>query len=381
MSVERLFSPLKLGNLNLQHRIVMPPMTRFRADEEGVPSKYVKEYYSQRAAVPGTLMISEATFVSPGAGGMDHVPGIWNAKQVAAWKEVTDAVHAKECFIYLQLWALGNRADPEVLARAEGGPYRVVGASSVPVKPVEEGGHITFELSKEDINLFVKDFAAAAKNAMSAGFDGVEIHGANGYLFDQFWHDVCNKRLDEYGGSIENRARFGVEVTKAVIEAVGDSKKVGMRLSPWTELAGMKTEAPVPQFLHIVGELKKLNLAYLHLVGSRLSGDAASAVYQAITRRNVPFVKLWGSESPIILAGGFTPENVKPATEEIYTGENVCIAIGRYWISTPDLVFRLRRRLPMNAYDRSTFYKPMIAHGYTDYLFDSEYMDSKVAAK
>ena len=373
MGHEKLFSPLKLGNLHLKHRVVMPPMTRHRADEEGIPNEYVKKYYSQRAAVPGTLLITEGTVVSPRAGGMGNVPGIWSTRQAAGWKEVADAVHAKECFIYLQLWALGRVAKPQLLANAEGGPYPVVSASNVPVKATEEGGHVPKELAADEINLFIEDFAAAAKNALGAGFDGVEIHGANGYLVDQFWQDDCNKRTDEYGGSIENRTRFGIAVTKAVIEAVGDSKRVGMRLSPWTNFKGMDVEDPVPQFLHIIRELKKLNLAYLHLVESRSSGDAGNAVYKTLTRRNAPFVEAWGTDSPIILAGGFTPDNVQVAVEENYTGENVCVAFGRYYISTPDLPFRLREGLPLNDYDRSTFYKPMTADGYTDYPFSRQY--------
>ncbi|KAJ9664043.1 hypothetical protein H2198_000546 [Neophaeococcomyces mojaviensis] len=374
MSSDRLFKPLKLGNLQLNHRIVMAPLTRFRADDKHIPIDIVAEYYAQRAVVPGTCIITEATFISPRASGYKNVPGIWNDTQVMAWKNVTDAVHAKGSFIYLQLWALGRVAESKNLVDAEGGPYKVVSASEVPVKPVEDGGHVPHALTHDEIKVFINDYAQAAKNAMTAGFDGVEIHGANGYLIDQFWQDVCNKRTDEYGGSIEKRARFGIEVTKAVIEAVGDSKKVGMRLSPWTNFQGMKMDDPIPQFLHIITELKKLDLAYLHLVESRISGGPADGIYHAVTRQNDPFVELWGDQAPIILAGGFTPDKAKEVVGDVYTAENVCVAFGRYFISTPDLPFRVQQQIDLNPYDRSTFYKKCSPDGYIDYPFSKEWL-------
>lgn len=374
MGYSKLFSPIKVGNLTLDHRLVMPPMTRHRADDEHVQLKIAVEYYSQRASIPGTLLITEGVLISPRASGFKNIPGIWNAKHIAAWKEITDAVHAKRCFIYLQLWALGRVAVPENLEREEGGPYPVVSSSPVPMKPVEEGGHVPEELTMQEIQEFVQDYANAAKNAMTAGFDGVEIHGANGYLVDQFIQDVCNKRTDGYGGSIQNRARFVLEVTQKVVDAVGDSRKVGIRLSPWTHFQGMKMKDPVPQFLFVIQELKKLNLAYLHLVESRLSGDAGSAVYLTSTRRNDPFIELWGSEAVLILAGGFTPESATKTITEIYANNNMLIAIGRYYISTPDLPFRVQKGIEMNSYDRSTFYKTMAPNGYIDYPFSREFL-------
>lgn len=353
----------------LDHRIVMAPLTRFRADDKHEQVDFAKDYYAQRASIPGTLIISEATFISPRAGGYNNIPGIWSRTQNDKWKDVTDAVHAKSSFIYLQLWALGRVAVPKNLQREEGGPYPVVSASAV---PMEEGGHVPKALTTDEIKLFIREYARAAKNAVEAGFDGVEIHGANGYLIDQFWQDVCNKRTDDYGGSTEKRARFGLEVTKAVIEAVGDSKKVGIRLSPWTDFQGMKMADPIPQFVHIVKELKKLNLAYLHLVESRLSGDATTGVYDTLTRLNDPLVEVWG-DGPLILAGGFTSDKAKKAVSEIYTAGNVCIAFGRHFISTPDLVYRVKNDIELAPYDRHTFYKKMSRDGYTDYPFSEEW--------
>lgn len=200
------------------------------------------------------------------------------------------------------------------------------------------------------------------------------ILGANGYLIDQFWQDVCNLRTDNYGGSIEKRARFGLDVTKAVIEAVGDSKKVGMRLSPWSNFQGMGMKDPVPQFSHIVSELKKLDLAYLHLVESRLSGTSADGVYQAVTRENDPFVEIWGLQAPIMLAGGFDPPKAKRVLSEVYTAENVMIAFGRYFISTPDLPYRIQNDIALTPWNRKTFYKPEAAEGYIDYPFSKEFV-------
>ncbi len=370
MAHDQLFSPLKLGNLNLNHRVVMAPLTRFRADDRHVPLDIVAEYYAQRASMPGTLLIAEATFISPRASGQANAPGIWNTNQIAAWQRVTDAVHAKGCFIFLQLWALGRRAMPDLLARAEGGPYPVVGPSPLAV----QNGPVPRELSRDEIQLFVEDYAAAARNAMLAGFDGVEIHAANGYLVDQFCQAASNHRTDEYGGSVANRARFALEVTQAIIRAVGDSRKVALRLSPWSEFAA-DSRAVVAQFSHLITELKKLDLAYLHLVESRVGGvDARDAIYHNFTGRNDPFIELWGGQEPIILAGGFTPETATKVAGEYYKDKKVCVAFGRYYISTPDLPFRLRKGLPLNPYDRGTFYKLMSPDGYVDYPFSEEYL-------
>ncbi|KAF2720237.1 NADPH dehydrogenase [Polychaeton citri CBS 116435] len=385
MSTNRLFKPLRLGHLDLKHRVMMAPLTRFRADENHVQLPFVKEYYEQRAAVPGTFIITEATFISPQAGGYNNVPGLWNTEQVAAWKEITEAVHAKGSYIYCQLWALGRVAVPQNL-KCEGG-FDVVTSST---GPLVSGGAVKNDqgtargMTKEEIESYIQDYANAARNAIDAGFDGVELHGANGYLIDQFWQDTCNKRTDEYGGSVENRARFGLEVTRAVIDAVGgDSKKVGMRLSPWSTFQDMRMEDPIPQFSHIVKELKKLDLAYLHLVESRVKKDssAADGGYHAVTRENDPFVELWGTQAPILLAGGFDPVKAQKVLSEVYTAENVGIAFGRYFISTPDLPFRIEKGIELTPYNRDTFYKQMSKDGYVDYPFSEEWLKQQSESK
>lgn len=203
----------------------MAPTTRFRADGQGVPLPFVQEYYGQRASVPGTLLITEATDITPKAMGYKHVPGIWSEPQREAWREIVSRVHSKKCFIFCQLWATGRAADPDVLADMKD----LISSSAV---PVEEKGPLPRALTEDEIQQCIADFAQAARNAINAGFDGVEIHGANGYLIDQFTQKSCNHRQDRWGGSIENRARFAVEVTRAVIEAVG-ADRVGVKLSPY----------------------------------------------------------------------------------------------------------------------------------------------------
>ncbi|KAK4891338.1 hypothetical protein LTR27_009992 [Elasticomyces elasticus] len=370
MATDRLFQPLKLGNVNLAHRMVMAPLTRFRADNNYVPALPMsKTYYEERACVPGTLLITEATFISPRASGYENAPGIWNSTQIAAWKVIVDAVHAKGSFTFLQLWALGRLARKDVI---ESLGHRVVSSSARAVGG--ESGNVPHALTETEIKAFVQHYANAAKNAVEAGFDGVEIHGANGYLIDQFWQDTVNERTDSYGGSIKNRARFGLEVTRAVVDAVGDSRKVAMRLSPFSDFQGMGMVDPISQFSHIIRELKKLDLAYLHLIESGVDGTSAvDAVYASISHDLDPLVALWGTDSPIIVAGGFTPDKAKNALREVYTQANVAVAFGRSWISNPDLAFRIPRGIELARWDRETFYKIGGWEGYLGYPYSKEW--------
>ncbi|CAG7920646.1 unnamed protein product [Penicillium olsonii] len=333
MSETRLFEPLKIGSLQLNHRLVMAPLTRFRASEA-----------------------IEATFISSRAGGYPNVPGIWNTEQVAAWKEVTNAVHKKGSVIFLQLWALGRVAVPEIAAAES---FDVVSWSATPLEP---GMAAPKALSKEEIQLFIADYVQAARNAIDAGFDGVEIHGAGGYLIDQFTQDNCNSRDDEYGGSIENRARFILEVASAVSKAVGP-QRVGICLSPWQRYQGMRMEDPVPQFTYVIDHLKKLDLAYLHLIEARVCGNFDSEDRDKID----PFVRAWGDSKPVILAGGFTPDSARVAVDKEFRDRDVMIAFGRHFISNPDLPFKIRQGLALTPYDRDTFYVPGSGEGYIDY--------------
>ncbi|KAI1773589.1 FMN-linked oxidoreductase [Hypoxylon cercidicola] len=359
----RLFQPLKVGNVTLRHRLVMAPLTRYRSDSEHVPLPFVKEYYEQRASVPGTLLITEATLISRQVGSYANVPGIWSQEQVAAWKTVTDAVHAKGSYIFLQLWALGRVANPDV-TRADG--FDIRSASAI---PYGEGKPIPRELTADEIKSIVADFAQAARNAVKAGFDGVEIHGANGYLVDQFLQDVSNQRKDQYGGSVENRARFALEVTSAIVSAVG-ADKVAIRLSPWSIFQGMRMKNPVPQFTYVIQELKKLNLAYLHVVNSWIEGDLAVDPTDQVTFA----IDAWENTSPVFIAGGFNPDSARKFVDEEYKDKDVGVVFGRYFISTPDLPFRIQHGLPLAAYDRGTFYTPGSKQGYIDYPFSEEFL-------
>ena len=367
MAQTKLFQPLKVGTSHLEHRIALAPLTRFRADDSHVPLPMVATYYSQRGCVPGTLLISEATFISPRAGGMPNVPGIWNQDQIASWKNVTDQVHKRGSKIYLQLWALGRAAQKENI-ESEG--HKVVSSSDVPF----EGGATPVALTEEEIWGFVGDYAQAAKNAIVAGFDGVEIHGANGYLIDQFTQTTCNKRTDKWGGSVENRSRFGVEVATAVVAAVG-KERVGIRLSPYSKFQGMHmpNEELVPQFTHLVGELKKLDLAYLHLVESRIAGNATVENSESLGW----ILDLWNNTSPVLIAGGFDAESARKAVEEEFKDHDVVVVFGRYFISNPDLVDRVKRGVEFRPYDRKLFYNAKEEKGYITYTAD-EGFQSKI---
>jgi len=259
-SVSALFRPLKVGAINVGHRVVMAPTTRYRANKAHVHGELAKTYYGQRASVPGTLIVTEATFIAPQAAGYANAPGIWSDAQIAGWKavrvssylamfwlsltdfqkQVTEAVHAKGSFIFLQLWALGRVASPRILK--EEGDFDVVGPSPIRYNSVTEGGDeaaVPRELTGADLKEYVELYTKAAKNAIEAGFDGVEVHGANGYLLDQFLQSVSNNRTDEYGGSIQNRLRFPLEVIDAVVKTVG-AERTAVRISPWSDYQGEK---------------------------------------------------------------------------------------------------------------------------------------------
>jgi len=360
----KLFEPLQVGPNQLSNRLVMAPLTRFRADDNHVPLPMVKEYYAQRACVPGTLLITEATIINEPAGGYPNVPQIFSDEQIAAWKEIADAVHEKGSYLWLQLWALGRVADQEY--KRSTGSGDLVSSSDV---PVAEGAPAPRPLTEDEIQEYIQAYASAAANAVKkAGLDGVEIHGANGYLIDQFTQDTANTRTDSWGGSIENRSRFGLEVTKAVVNAVG-AERTGIRLSPWSTFQGMKMADPVPQFIHLIKGLKELNIAYLHLVESRIAGNADIEA----TEKNDDFIELWGNTSPVFLAGGFTPDSARAVVDKQYKDKDVAVVFGRYWISTPDLVYRIANDIELTPYNRDLFYNAKEVKGYTDYPFSEEF--------
>ncbi|KAG7453220.1 NADH:flavin oxidoreductase/NADH oxidase [Guyanagaster necrorhizus] len=363
----KLFQPTNVGPISLNHRVVLAPLTRFRASKAHIPHvNIVKEYYEQRAHTPGTLLITEATYIAERAGGYDNVPGIWNQDQIDAWKEITSAVHAKGSYMFCQLWALGRAADPKILA-SEGLPYvsaSDVGLSHEAVAPRP--------LTVEEIQEYVELYAQAARNAISAGFDGVEIHGANGYLLDQFTQDVTNKRTDVYGGRISNRVRFPLEVVDAVASAIGP-ERVGYRISPWNNSNGMTMVDPKPTFGFLASQLKarQPRLAYLHVVEPRMVGLYDRLDEDIGAHEENDFIRRVWSPKSLISAGGYNRESA------IDTAENKgdLIGFGRHFIANPDLVYRLERDIALNAYNRKTFYLrgETIPTGYTDYPFAEDY--------
>lgn len=363
MSESRLFEPLKLGSIEIQNRIAMAPLTRFRADDDHIILPMAAQYYGQRASAPGTLLITEATYISKQHGGYPNVPGIYNQDQIDAWKKVTDEVHRNKSFIYCQLWALGRVANKEF---AEKNGITVQSSSATQLSPDLA---VPQEMTQDDIDTTIATYAQAAKNAIAAGFDGVEIHAANGYLIDQFLQDTCNKRTDKYGGSVENRSRFALEVTQAVIDAVG-ADRTGLRLSPYSEFQGMKMKDPLPQFTDVIQKLNKLHLAYLHLVEARISGNADVEGYDSLN----PLLPHY--TGPLLIAGGFKADSAKRLIEE-HKHRDVVVVFGRYFISTPDLVFRLQKDIEFSPYDRDSFYIPKSEKGYTDYPFSEEFQKAR----
>ncbi|KAJ7143656.1 FMN-linked oxidoreductase [Mycena filopes] len=365
----QLFLPITIGRLSLAHRVVLAPLTRLKGDAKHVPMlPLVKEYYTQRASTPGTLLISESTVIAAKAGGYPNMPGIWSPEQINAWKEVVDSVHARGSFIFLQLLALGRGSIPAVLA-SEDPTFPFVSASDIPVDPAAEVRPRA--LTAVEITEYVELYAQAARNAIEAGFDGVEIHGANGCLVDQFIQDVSNNRTDNYGGSVVNRARFVLEVVHAVTAAIGEDR-TAIRFSPWSPFQGMGMADPVPTFTHVVSELKRRHpaLAYIHLIEPRIAADSNVELSAENAAQSNDFLRdIWG-DRPLIGAGGFTRETAMKLADEGKNKNNL-IAFGRTFIANPDLPLRLEKDIALNPYDRPTFYLPGLdsATGYTDQPF------------
>ncbi|KAH9056798.1 hypothetical protein EDB87DRAFT_1686815 [Lactarius vividus] len=361
-SVSPLFQPLRVGTVDLQHRVVMAPLTRLRANKDHVLGELAKTYYTQRSSVPGTLIISEATIIAPQATGYPNVPGIWSDAQIAAWKSITDAVHANGSYMFLQLWACGRTADPALL-KEEGG-FDLVAPSPIPLE-----NNVPRELTVAEIKEYVQLYSKAASNAIKAGFDGVEIHVANGCLPDQFLQTVSNERTDEYGGSVENRMRFPLEVVKALVKTVG-AERTAVRLSPWSQFQGMGMKDPLPTFTTFVERIRDEhpNLAYIHVIEPRVSNFTVAAVTdENRVQSNEELRKIWG-DRPYIVAGGMDRATAIDTVSK-YGG---LVAFGRHFIANPDLPLRLKEGLPLTGYNRDTFYVAETAAGYIDYPFAND---------
>ncbi|CAO3601451.1 unnamed protein product [Absidia cylindrospora] len=359
-----LFSPIKVGQHALNHRVVHAPLTRFRADPKtGVPSEDAALYHQQRTT-EGGLLIAEATWISPSSGDYPGAPGIYSQDHICGWKKVTTAVHEKKGVIFLQLWHPG---------RATFFPSGHVAPSPIAIQTNSPSGapyETPRPLTVDEIKSITQDFVQAAKNAMEAGFDGIELHSANGYLLDQFINTSSNKRTDIYGGSIENRGRFALEVVDAVSKAIGDDR-TAIRLSPFGGFQDMKDETPVATWSYLVQQLETThpNLAYVHFVEPRvrLFGDDRFVPAQEDEDKFTlqPFRPLWSG--PFISAGNYT-YSVKAAYDLADTCPNNLVAVGRAFIANPDLVDRFRNHWELTPYNRHTFYTPGPV-GYVDYPF------------
>ena len=366
MNFPSLFSPLKVGPYQLEHRLVMAPLTRMRAEKPSLaPRSLNVEYYAQRAT-PGGLIIAEASPVAATGFGSPGVPGIYTEQQIKGWRAVVDAVHAKGGVIFLQLWHVGR------VSHSSFQPSGIlpVAPSAVAISAdlktaTADGKAVPYETPRAfetaEIAGVIEGYRQGAENALQAGFDGVEIHGANGYLIEQFLQSHSNLRTDRYGGSIENRVRFLMEVTQAVIGVWG-ANRVGVRLSPYGVANGSGEADPMPLYTHAIEQLNPLGLAYLHFIEPRSSGVGRAEVnHQNVPSAMVLFRLIW--KGVLMTAGGFTGETAEAA---ISAGHADAIAFGRIFISNPDLPRRLQHGFPLTPYNRATFYGGE-APGYTDY--------------
>lgn len=352
-----LFSEGSLGSIALKNRIVMAPLTRNRAGEGGVPHDLNATYYAQRASAG--LIVTEATPISDMGHGYPALPGIYNDAQIEGWKLVTDAVHAKGGKIVLQLWHVGRISHPSLL------PSNSLPVAPSAIKP--EGQAFTYEglqdyvepraLETAELPAIVQDYVHATKCAMVAGFDGVEIHAANGYLLDQFLRDGSNQRTDNYGGSLENRTRLLMEVTRAVIDVIG-SDKTGLRLSPVNPFNDMKDSTPQALFNYVANALNQFNLAYLHVVEGGIPGTGEPDMFDFVALR-----QLFKGKYMANLSYDKTRGNAA-----ITSGHADCVAYGVPFIANPDLVERFEKEASLNDADSNTFYGGA-EEGYTDYPF------------
>jgi N-ethylmaleimide reductase len=360
-TMSKLHSSVKVGPYEFSHRVVLAPLTRMRAEEGAKPGPLMAEYYAQRAS-EGGFLIGEATIAAPNGNGYLGAPGLYDDAQIASWKRVTEAVHAKGGRIFLQLYHAGRQSNSQL---------QPGGAQPVAPSAVLHGGVAYTEagwvpntpsraLSILEIADLVESFRTAAIRGMQAGFDGVELHAANGYLFDQFLQDGSNKRTDIYGGSFENRTRFLIEATQAVISVWG-SERVTVRLGPSGTWGDMSDSNPEGLFAYVAQALAKLNLAYLHLIEPRVLGNVddhskdQNPVAAQLIRKHY--------KGTIIAAGGFKGQTAEAILQ---AGDADLVAFGRDFIANPDLPERLHRQLPLNPYDRPTFFGGTEV-GYTDY--------------
>lgn len=352
MTQKKLLQPLQVGTQTFSNRVMMAPLTRCRASEGHMPNELMAEYYSQRAT--SGLLIAEATMIEEGNSAFISEPGIYNQQQVEGWKLVTSKVHAAGGKIYLQIWHGGRACHPEM-----NNGHQAVSASALAIDgevytPAGMKKHVVpREIPTAEVKRYVDLFKQAAVRAKDAGFDGVEIHAANGYLIDQFLRDGSNRRTDQYGGSLENRLRFLSEITTEVVQIFG-ADRVGVRISPLNSYNSMKDSNPIELTKAIAQMLSKMNVGYLHLM---------RADFMGVQKADVVTVAREHFKGALIGNIGFT---VAEAEAALSAGTYQAIAFGKPFISNPDLVQRIEKDLPLTEPDTTTFYTPG-SKGYTDY--------------
>jgi N-ethylmaleimide reductase len=367
-ALTQLFTPSQIGPITLRHRVVMAPLTRSRSVQPGdVPGDLMLDYYRQRAS-DGGFIISEATSISITGRGWFGAPGMYSDQQVEGWKKIVRSVHAKGGWMFSQLWHTGRSSNSETTGgsmpvSASVNPSYWENASDHPVSApsgwVSPSPHRALDIS--EIPGIVDDYRKAAERAKAAGFDGVELHSGNGYLPDQFLQDGSNKRTDAYGGSIENRSRFLLEIVEALVSVWGGDR-VAVRFAPSGTWNSMSDSNPQVLFGYVAEQLNRFGLAYLHIIEPRVKGNIVLVEGQAPVASE-RLRKIF--KGKIIAAGGFEPETAEEIVEK---GDADAVAFGRYFLSNPDLPKRIQLGVPLNKYDRDTFYT-FDARGYTDYPF------------
>ena len=355
-----LFTPVKLGKFELAHRIVLPPLTRMRTVNGFIPNDWMVDYYTQRAS-KGGFMVTEGTVINETGHGYYGAPGIYTDEQVEGWKKVTSAVREKGGVIFNQLFHVGRQSHRSL----QPNNTEPIGASAIPHEDLvfTQKGWVPAEpnraLETAEVKELVKDYRKAALRAKEAGFDGVELHGANGYLVDQFLQDGTNHRTDEYGGSMENRVRFMMEVLETMVDVWGKDA-VGIRLGPSGTFNSMSDSDPIALFGYAAERLNELDLAYLHIIEPRINGNIEIADgLEPVASMHLRKI----FKNLIIAAGGFDFEK---GTNILERGNADLVAFGRHFIANPDLVKRFKKGLALTPYDRDTFYGGD-EKGYTDY--------------
>ncbi|KAJ4713764.1 12-oxophytodienoate reductase [Melia azedarach] len=356
-----LLTPYKMGNFNLSHRIVLAPLTRQRS-YNNVPQPHAILYFSQRTT-KGGFLIAEATGVSDTAQGYPDTPGIWTKKQVEAWKPIVDDVHAKGGIFFCQIWHVGRVSNKDFQPNGQA----PISSTDKPLKPQLRANGVDVarftpprRLRTDEIPQIVNDFRIAARNAIEAGFDGVEIHGAHGYLIDQFMKDQVNDRTDQYGGSLENRCRFALEIVEAIANEIG-ADRVGIRLSPFANYMESGDSNPEALGLYMAESLNKYNILYCHMVEPRMKtvGEIFECPHSLLPMRKA-------FKGTFLVAGGYDREDGNKAIAEDHAD---LVVYGRLFLANPDLPRRFELNAPLNKYNRETFYVSDPVIGYTDYPF------------